>query len=246
MTQMRLDRFLSNAGLGTRSQVKELLKKGMIQVNDSLEKRPERKIDPETDVIACGSERVGLAGPAYYMLNKPAGYLTTTEDARQPVVLDLLEEPGKKNLFPVGRLDIDTEGLLLLTDDGELAHRLLSPKNHVDKTYYARVAGAVCEEDCRRFAQGLEIGEKRPTMPAKLWVLSVKESQDGPVSEVEVTIQEGKFHQVKRMFAAVGKQVIYLKRISMGGLRLDAELASGEYRRLTADEIERLRVHAGK
>lgn len=246
MTQIRLDRFLANAGLGTRSQVRELLKKGQIQVNGRTEKRPETKVDDQTDEILCGGHGVKLSGPAYYMLNKPAGYLSARSDARWPVVLDLLDAPGKERLSPVGRLDADTEGLLLLTDDGELLHRLLSPRNHVDKTYYARVSGAVGEEDCRRFEEGLDIGEKRLTMPARLQVLSVSGEGEETVSEILVTLHEGKFHQVKRMFAAVGKQVRYLKRISMGGLELDSKLEPGHYRSLTAEEIERLRQDAGK
>ena len=246
MSQVRLDRFLANAGLGTRSQVKELLRAGLVEVNGARAKRPEEKIDPDRDRIFCRGEEIFREESVCYMLNKPAGFLSATEDRYQPVVLDLLEEKERKGLFPVGRLDIDTEGLLLLTNDGALAHGLLSPRHHVDKTYRARVAGLVNEEDCRLFADGLDIGEKKPTMPALLRVLSVTEGETGPISETEITIQEGKFHQVKRMFAAVGKQVIYLKRTAMGGLLLDETLQKGEYRELTREETERLRQYAGK
>ena len=151
-----------------------------------------------------------------------------------------MKDDKKKDLFPVGRLDIDTEGLLLLTNDGALAHQLLSPKKHVDKTYYANILGKVTEEDCRRFQEGLDIGEKRNTMPARLEILP-GQPEDENISRIRVTIQEGKFHQVKRMFEAVGKKVLYLKRISMGSLKLDPELSPGMYRRLTEEEIRMLR-----
>lgn len=252
MAQIRLDRFLANAGCGTRSQVRQLLKKGQVTVNGVSVLKPEQKVDPETDTVCCQGETVGLEGFVYYMLNKPAGYLSATEDARQPVVLDLLREERTEGLFPVGRLDADTEGLLLLTNDGALAHRLLSPRKHVDKTYYARIRGRVTKEDCLLFAQGLDIGEKKKTLPARLEILpgdrggdekpDLQEETDlWEYSEILVTIQEGKFHQVKRMFEAVGKSVVYLKRISMGNLNLDPKLEPGMYRRLTEEEAAFLR-----
>lgn len=239
MAQIRLDKFLANAGCGTRTEVKQLLKKGLVTVNGAPAVKPEQKLDPQKDQVCCRGEKIGLEGFVYYMLNKPAGYLSATEDSRQPVVLELIQEKNRSGLFPVGRLDIDTEGLLLLTNDGALAHRLLSPGKHVDKTYYARILGTVTEDDCRLFAEGLDIGEKKKTMPARLEILPGAGDEDG-ISQVNVTIQEGKFHQIKRMFEAVGKRVIYLKRLSMGGLRLDPELLPGMYRRLTEEEVERL------
>ncbi len=256
MAGQRLDKFLANAGCGTRSEVKQLLKKGLVTVNGAPAGKPEQKIDPEKDEVFCRGLPVSLEQYRYFMLYKPAGYLSATEDRRQPVVLDLLQEKRKKELFPVGRLDIDTEGLLLLTNDGGLAHDLLSPKKHVDKTYFAKIRGQVTEEDCGKFAEGLEIGEKKRTMPARLVIRRVYEEEPGSLEEakgrerigqadiftdVEVTICEGKFHQVKRMFEAVGKKVVYLKRLSMGTLRLDQHLEPGEYRSLTEAELAGLR-----
>ena len=180
-------------------------------------------------------QMVAYAEYEYYMLNKPAGVVSATEDKNDSTVLDLIDEKQRKDLFPVGRLDKDTEGLLLITNDGELAHQLLSPKKHVDKVYFARIDGKVTEEDVRRFAEGLEIGEEKPTLPAHLEILKREE-----ISEIRLTIREGKFHQVKRMFHAVGKEVIYLKRLQMGSLVLDPRLALGEYRELTGQELEAL------
>lgn len=245
MTQVRLDKFLANAGCGTRSEVKQLLKKGLVEVNGVTVREAEKKIDPKTDQIICRGEPISEMGLVYYMLNKPAGYLSATQDARGPVVLDLIHEKKKSELFPVGRLDIDTEGLLLLTNDGPLAHELLSPKKHVDKCYRAEIEGIVTEEDCRLFEEGLDIGEKRLTMPADLRILETAEEPE-PHSHIEVTIREGKYHQVKRMFEAVGKKVRYLERISMGSLVLDRSLERGSYRKLTDEEIEELKNYAGK
>ena len=239
MAWQRLDKYLSNAGCGTRTEVKQLLKKGLVTVNGVPAVKPEQKVDPEKDQIFCKGAAVCLEQYRYFMLYKPAGYLSDTEDRRQPVVLDLIKEKKKEELFPVGRLDMDTEGLLLLTNDGALAHGLLSPRKHVDKTYFAKIRGQVTEEDCARFREGLDIGEKKKTMPARLVILETYPE----VTEIEITIQEGKFHQIKRMFEAVGKQVVYLKRLSMGNLRLDERLQPGEYRSLTETEIEGLREH---
>lgn len=181
-------------------------------------------------------QMVAYAEYEYYMLNKPAGVVSATEDKNDSTVLDLIDEKQRKDLFPVGRLDKDTEGLLLITNDGELAHQLLSPKKHVDKVYFARIDGKVTEEDVRKFAEGLEIGEEKPILPAHLEILKSEE-----ISKIRLTIREGKFHQVKRMFHAVGKEVIYLKRLQMGSLVLDPRLALGEYRELTGQELEALR-----
>ena len=245
MPAMRLDRFLANAGCGTRSEGKQLLKKGMVTVNHAVIRLPEYKVNTDMDSVLCNGKEIRLSGCRYFLLNKPAGYLSATEDRRQPVVLDLLSGEDRKNLFPVGRLDVDTEGLLLLTDDGVLAHELLSPRKHVEKTYYAEIEGIVTGEDVIRFREGLDIGEKKKTLPAKL-VLLDHDAQAIPHSRIELTIHEGKFHQVKRMFEAVGKRVVYLKRISMGNLKLDETLQKGEYRSLTAEEIEGLKRNAEK
>lgn len=235
---MRLDKYLCETGFGTRSQVKALLKKGLVQVDGETAKRPDLKIDEHRSQVTCAGMRAVYQEHVYLMMNKPQGVLSATEDRRQKTVLDLVEEKAADRLFPVGRLDKDTEGLLLLTDDGELAHALLSPKKHVDKVYEARIQGQVTEEHVRRFAEGLDIGEKRPTLPAELEILS-----SGETSRVRVTIREGKFHQIKRMFQAVGCQVTALRRLSMGSLCLDGGLEPGAYRALSPEELERLKEH---
>lgn len=232
---MRLDKYLSNMGIGTRSEVKTYIKKGRVMVNGERADGPEQKIDEKVDQIAFDDQMVSFVEMQYFMLHKPAGVVTATEDKREKTVLDLLESPIKKQLFPVGRLDKDTEGLLLITNDGPLAHQLLSPKKHVEKRYYAKIAGKVTEEDVKIFSEGMDLGDFT-TMPAKLEILT-----SGEESEIEVTICEGKFHQVKRMFEKVDKKVLYLKRISMGKLCLDAHLAAGEYRALTEKEIAELK-----
>lgn len=233
--KIRLDKYLADMGCGTRSQVKRGITKGGAEVNGVKVTRPEEKIDTERDTVLFNGMTVGYAEFEYYMLNKPAGVVSATEDRRERTVLDLIGEKRRKDLFPVGRLDKNTEGLLLITNDGELAHRLLSPKKHVDKTYYARVAGRITEEHKKSFAAGVDIGDEKPALPAELRILSSEE-----ISEVELTIHEGRFHQVKRMFHAVGGEVLYLKRTSMGSLRLDECLEPGQYRRLTEDEIRAL------
>ncbi len=171
------------------------------------------------------------------MLNKPAGVVSATRDPKEPTVLDLILDKRRKDLFPVGRLDKDTEGLLLITNDGALSHSLLSPRKHVDKTYYAKVEGLVTEEHVRLFAQGVDLGEEKPALPA---VLEIQEA--GETSLVLVTLREGRYHQVKRMFQALGCEVRYLKRLSMGSLRLDESLKPGEYRKLTEEELENLKT----
>lgn len=232
---MRLDKYLADMGIGTRSEVKKLIRQGKVTIDGRQAKVPEEKVDGNGQSICVDGTPVAYETFEYYMLNKPAGVISATYDKEQKTVLDLMESRKRKDLFPVGRLDKDTEGLLLITNDGNLSHRLLSPKKHVDKLYYAKVEGMVTEEDVARFAKGLDIGEGEHTKPAKLTVLVSDE-----ISEIELTIQEGKFHQVKRMFEAVGKRVIYLKRLSMGNLRLDETLALGEYRPLSKKEIEDL------
>ena len=233
---MRLDKFLANAGVGTRSEVKQYIKKGMIRVNDIPAKKADMSINENVDVILFQNKVVSLQTDYYYMMNKPQGVISATEDNFQKTVLDLLGDDKREDIFPVGRLDKDTEGLLLLTNDGALAHDLLSPKKHVSKIYFARIEGKVTEEDVIAFKDGLRIDEEFTALPAKLTILT---SDD--ISEIEVEIYEGKFHQVKRMFQAVGKKVIFLKRLSMGPLKLDESLEPGAYRELTDAEIDSLK-----
>ena len=236
---MRLDKFLCETGFGTRSQVKEMLKKGQVTVNGVAAKKPEQKIDEHKDQITCQGKTASYEKHVYYMLHKPAGVVSATEDKREKTVLDLLKSEDRRDgIFPVGRLDKDTEGFLLLTDDGDLAHRLLSPRKHVDKTYYAKIAGSVMEAHIERFREGLDIGDEKKTLPAVLEILT-----SGPeTSEIRITIHEGRFHQVKRMFEAIGCKVIYLKRLSMGAVALDETLTPGDYRPLNEKERELLGI----
>lgn len=233
---LRLDKYLADMSIGTRSEIKAWIRKGRVKLNHEVCRKPETKVELRVDTVSFDEVPVIYQGEIYLMLHKPAGVVSATTDNINQTVLDLIHEEPKKDLFPVGRLDKDTEGLLLLTNDGDLAHRLLSPRKHVDKVYYARVKGVVTEEDREKFLIGVPIEEEYITLPAKLNILS-----SGEISVIELTIQEGKFHQVKRMFEAVGKEVIYLKRLSMGGLALDPELAPGEYRSLTEEEISYLK-----
>lgn len=232
---MRLDKYLADMGIGTRTEVKKLIRQGKIAVDGAVIKSPEAKIDTEKNLVTLGGKPVSYETFEYYMLNKPAGVVSATTDAKDKTVIDLIETRKRKDLFPVGRLDKDTEGLLLITNDGELAHRLLAPKKHVDKVYYAKVEGVVTEEDQKAFAEGVSLGGGEMARPAELEIIVSDE-----ISEIRLTIQEGKFHQVKRMFESVGKKVIYLKRLSMGTLVLDETLALGEYRKLTEEELKAL------
>ena len=233
---IRLDKFLSEMNIGTRSEIKELVKKKRIEVNGEIIQKPEKKVDPMEDSVCFDGNAIAYEPFVYYLLNKPAGVVSAVKDNLYETVIDLLKQEKREDLFPVGRLDKDTEGLLLITNDGELAHNLLSPKKHVDKTYYAKVSGHVLEEDSIKFRNGLSIGEKNDTLPATLEILKSDE-----ISEVLVTIKEGKFHQIKRMFQAISKEVLYLRRISMGSLQLPDDLPTGNYRRLTEDEINQLK-----
>lgn len=232
--KQRIDKILSNLGYGSRSELKKLCKNGLVKVNGKVINNPGVQVDVENDEILFDGEKVVYKEFIYLMLNKPDGYISATFDKRDPIVLDLID---KEDLifepFPVGRLDKDTEGLLVLTNDGQLAHRVLSPKKHVPKTYYAKIEGVVTEEDVKAFAEGVTLDDGYETMPAELEILK---SDD--ISEIELTIHEGKFHQVKRMFESVGKKVVYLKRLSMGKLKLDESLALGEYRELTEEEVK--------
>ena len=233
--RIRLDKYLADMGCGTRSQVKREIAGGSVMVNGAPARRPEDKIDTEKDSVVFRGSPLGYTEYEYFMLNKPAGVVSATEDRTERTVLDLIDASQTKDLFPVGRLDKDTEGLLLVTNDGGMAHRLLSPKKHVDKVYYAKVAGRITEEHVRLFTEGVDIGDEKPTLPAELTVLS-----SGEISEIELVIREGRFHQVKRMFQAAGGEVIYLKRLRMGSLVLDRELQPGEYRKLTEEEVRAL------
>lgn len=236
---MRLDKFLADMQLGTRSEVKKQIRSGRVTLDGAVCRTPDTKLDPNTCTVAVNGVPVGYAAYEYFMLNKPKGCVSATEDSRYPTVLELITEHLRADLFPVGRLDLDTEGLLLITNDGALAHALLSPSRHIPKTYEALVDGIVTEEDVRIFAQGMDIGEKKPTKPAELLIL-----KKDAISHVRVTICEGKFHQIKRMFEAVGKPVLQLRRISMGSLRLDERLSAGEYRALTDEELDYLKRYA--
>ncbi|MCK1988293.1 rRNA pseudouridine synthase [Lysinibacillus fusiformis] len=230
---MRLDKLLANMGYGSRKEVKQLLKQKAVTVDGASVKDAAMHVDPEQQNVSVYGERVVYTEFVYFMMNKPPGVISATEDLRDETVIDLLE-PFDQHFqpFPVGRLDKDTEGLLVLTNDGILAHNLLSPKKHVPKVYYAHIEGVVTEEDVEKFAEGVELDDGYMTKPGKLVIL-----KSASQSEIELTIQEGKFHQVKRMFESVGKRVTYLKRISMGNLKLDDHLALGEYRELTAEEL---------
>lgn len=235
---IRLDKYLADMGCGTRQEVKKFIRSGQVFVDGIVVKKPETKVEQTVQEVFLNGEKVGYESFEYYMLNKPAGVISATEDQSCQTVVDLIKDKKRKDLFPVGRLDKDTEGLLLITNDGALAHRLLSPKKHVDKCYFARICGKVTEEDVRSFENGVNIGsQEQPeiTMPGKLEIIT---SDD--ISKIRLTIQEGKFHQVKRMFQAVGKEVIYLKRLRMGTLILDENLGIGEYRPLTKEELEKL------
>ena len=236
MSLIRLDKYLTECGCGTRSEVKKFLKKGSVLVNDQIQKDGALKINTEADVVTYCGNPLNYTQFHYVMLHKPAGCVTATKDNLHKTVMDYLPKEICKNMSPVGRLDLDTEGLLLITDNGDLAHRLLSPAHHVPKTYFAKIQGQVLEEHVELFQNGLDIGDDKLTKPAVLEILRA----EGGVSEIKVTITEGKFHQVKRMFHAIGTEVVYLKRLSMGSLTLDESLQPGQWRMLTKEEEEYL------
>ncbi len=233
---MRLDKYLTAMGIGSRSQVKEYIKKGKVKINGEILKKPEYHVDEENDIIEFQGINLEYSKFYYYMLHKPAGYLSAVKDDHCETVLDLLDVTPKEGLFPVGRLDKDTEGLLLITNDGILSHELLSPRKHVDKKYYVELDGVLTKEDAEHFQKGVDIGEDKLTKPATLEIL---EGND----KAYITITEGKYHQVKRMFRSIGLTVTYLKRISMGSLVLDETLEKGAYRPLTESEIEELKCN---
>ena len=234
---MRLDKFLAEVGLGSRKEVKQLIKKGHISVNQKIEKSDKKQIDPEKDQVDYQGEILHYQEFYYYLLHKPAGVVSATEDKHDQTVMDLFSPSDyRSDLFPVGRLDKDTEGLLLITNDGKLAHDLLSPKKHVEKEYFAEVQGVMTAEDQQRFVDGFLLDGER-TLPAELLIDEVTENK----SKVRIILHEGKFHQVKRMVKACGNEVTYLKRIRMGKLLLPKELVKGAYRSLTEDELKGLK-----
>lgn len=230
---MRLDKFLCDTAGLTRTEAKNAVKKGQIAVNGQVQKAADFKVKETTDTVTFQGSPLSYAAFHYYILHKPAGVITATEDKKESTVMDILREEKVKNLFPVGRLDKDTEGLLLITDDGELAHNLLSPKKHVDKEYLVKVRDSISEDDCRKLSEGVDIGDEKPTAPAKVERVAEK--------EILLTIREGRFHQVKRMLQAVGNEVLYLKRLSMGSLRLPKDLEKGAYRPLSEEEIYKIK-----
>ncbi len=277
----RLDRYLAHATGRSRSEVKKLIKEGRVLVNESADVKPETAVDPQRDIVCLDGEKISRKDSICLMMNKPAGVISATKDGREKTVIDLVDSPYARSLFPAGRLDKDTEGLLLLTDDGKLSHNLLSPSKHITKTYFAVVSGSVDETLCRQFLEGIDIGEKKKTKPAGLIHADPEDlsGEEGtPISEeglpifdegacrglpdeawmrtvcragvtaqdyarcgegescCVITLTEGKFHQIKRMFAAYGREVLYLKRIAMGHLILDTELEPGCWRELTAEE----------
>lgn len=230
---MRLDRFLTECGAGTRSEVKNYIKKGRVSVDGKSAKDNGMKLDADTAVVMFDGVALSYEEFRYFMLNKPQGVVSATRDGLSDTVIDLLAGEITKGLFPVGRLDKDTEGFLLITNDGQLGHELLSPKKHVDKKYIARVDHELSEDEMKIFAEGVDIGDEKLTMPAE--ICRIEELV------YEVVLREGRYHQVKRMFEAFGSTVMHLKRVSMGAVQLDESLAPGEYRRLTEEEVEALR-----
>lgn len=236
---MRLDKFLADTGCGSRKDVKKLLKQGLVTVNGEVIKDGKTQVDEHGDQVAYAGEVLDHQRYFYYMLHKPQGVVSATEDNYDDTVVDLLADSDfRQDLFPVGRLDKDTEGLLILTNDGQLAHRLLSPKRHVDKEYFARISGLVTEADRELFEQGFLLKSGEAVKGSQLFIDAVDDARKE--SEIRLVIQEGKFHQVKRMFEAVDKKVIYLKRLRMGQLYLDDALELGDYRPLSEHELQLL------
>jgi len=245
--KLRLDKLLAHTGFGTRSEIKKAVKAGRVKVDGVITKDSGLIVDPGRQQVLFDSDIVRYRSVIYIMLNKPKGVISATEDVRDRTVIDLLDpEDQLLSPFPVGRLDKDTTGLLLLTNDGLLAHELLSPKKHVDKTYEALVLGKVNEEDIEAFANGVTLDDGYKTMPAHLVILEQLERAEGSCSIIQLTIKEGKFHQVKRMFEAVNKKVLELTRLTMGPLALDDALSLGEYRELTDEEVFMLKSHRGQ
>jgi len=235
--KIRLDKFLSNQGCGSRSEVRKYIFKGQVKVDGEINKDIGYQVPLTCTTVEFNGKQIVFETSAYLMLHKPEDVITATEDAKEKTVMDLIDHPLKKQLFPVGRLDKDTTGLLLITNDGDLSHQLLSPKKHVDKTYIATINGNVDEQMITHFNQGVILEDGYRTLPAKLTVLSTIHNK----SEVKIVIQEGKFHQIKRMFLAVNREVLTLKRIQMGTLTLDETLEKGKFRPLTDEELKALK-----
>ncbi|MCQ2497842.1 MAG: rRNA pseudouridine synthase [Lachnospiraceae bacterium] len=233
---IRVDKYLTDCGTGTRSEVKKLIQKGRISINGTVIKDPGTKIDLDKDIVCNNNEPVVYEQFRYFMLNKPMGCVSATKDNLSATVLDILKNENTKGLFPVGRLDKDTEGLLLITNDGMLAHNLLSPKKHVEKLYYVEADKKLSDENMTEMENGVDIGDEKLTLPSKIEF--VGDSQNKYC--YNLSIKEGRFHQVKRMFEAFGSNVTYLKRLNMGSLILDDDLLPGEYRKLSEEEIKRL------
>ena len=229
---MRLDKFLANSGIGSRKEVKELIKQGLVFVNDERIKNSDKNIDEIKDVIKIRDKCIKYRKYVYIMLNKPQNVISATEDNKHKTVIDLIKGYDTYNIFPVGRLDIDTEGLLLLTNDGKLSHNLLSPKKHVEKEYFVKLKENINDIDINKVENNIELEDGYICKKAKIKRLSK--------NELNISITEGKFHQVKRMFKAVGNEVIFLKRVRMANILLDKNLKSGEYRELTEDELKGL------
>ncbi len=233
---MRLDKFLANSGIGTRKEVKKFLKKNLVTVNDEIVKKPEMHINPEEDVITFDDIPIEYEPVVYLMMNKPAGFVSATEDDEQETVIDIVPEYMHLDLFPVGRLDKDTEGLLLLTNDGKFSHQLMSPKQKVAKKYYVEVSGHISDDAIDIFKAGIDLGDFTSS-PSELEIV-----ENGEESIAYVTIYEGKFHQVKRMFHSIGCEVTYLKRVQIADLELDERLELGEYRHLLEEDFKFLNL----
>ncbi|MDD2482055.1 MAG: pseudouridine synthase [Lutispora sp.] len=233
----RLDKILANMGFGSRKEVKKLIKSGAVQIDGNITTDAESKVDPEKQAIKVNGTLINYRKYVYLIMNKPQGVITATEDSRSSTVLDLIDEEYLCfDISPVGRLDKNTEGLLILTNDGEMNHSLTSPKKGVDKVYYAEVSGRVNSKDIKLFKRGITLKDGYKALPADLEII-----EESDISKIKVTVREGKYHQVRRMFEAVSKKVIFLKRLSMGSLELDQDLEPGEYRELTEREIEELK-----
>lgn len=237
---IRLDKYLCDMKIGTRSEIKKILKAGLVTVNGEVVKAPEVKIDETNDIVNFKGKKVNYEKYGYYLFHKPSGCVTANRDNLHKTMMDYFPKEMQKHYSAVGRLDLDTEGLLLITNDGELNHHLISPAHHIPKTYLAYLDRRVPDEAVELFQNGIDIGDEKPTLPAKLQILPPFTEDNREIYPAELTIEEGRFHQVKRMFHAVGCEVIYLKRISMGSLSLDG-LKKGEYRSLTPEEVSRLK-----
>ncbi len=235
--KLRIDKFLADMGIGTRSEIKNYVRKGLVAINGTRVRSASEKADISLDNVTYNGEEIQYLQYEYYLLNKPAGVISATEDKNTPTVIDLIKDKKRTDLFPVGRLDKDTEGLLLITNDGLLAHNLLTPGRHVDKTYYLKTDNRLTVKHAELIAQGLRVDEDFVAMPGVLDIISASDTG----SEAYLTIHEGKFHQVKRMMEATGNTVTYLKRISMGPLTLPEAMAPGEYRKLEREELEQIR-----